>query len=487
MRELGRPVLLSAAVVICGAVMTILDSTIVNVAIERLAVVYDARLSTIQWVSTGYLLALAAVIGLAGWAVDRFGTRRVFMTAVAAFALGSLLCGLAWSAGALIAFRVLQGLGGGLVMPVGMTILARAAGQDRMGRVMALVGVPMLLAPAIGPVLGGALLDSASWRLIFFINLPVAALALVLAARVLPRGGGEERGAPLDVLGLALLSPGLAALVAGLASPAGGALAHGVWLVLGVVLIAAFVVHALRTPHPLIDVRIFRDRVVAAATATTLLFGAAFFGSLLLLALYFQLARDLSALQTGAVLAAQGVGAMLTMPIAGKLTDRVGAGSVVRVGVALVLVGTLPFAFVAEDVPGWMLVCGLFLRGAGMGATLMPAMAAAYAAVPEVAVARAASALEIVQRAGATLGIALLAAILQHGLTVRVPGFHGTLSTVEDASPAVRSALADPLTAAAGHTFTWALILTALTLFPALLLPRRREQPDPLQAAQDLA
>ena len=227
MRELGRPVLAAAAVVACGAVMTILDSTIVNVAIARLAVVFDARLSTIQWVSTAYLLALASVIPLAGWAVDRFGTRRVFMGAIAAFACGSLLCGLAWSAGSLIAFRVLQGLGGGMVMPVGMTILARTAGQDRMGRVMALVGVPMLLAPALGPVLGGALLDGASWRLIFFVNLPVAVLALVLAARVLPREAGS-RGAPLDVLGLALLSPGLAALVAGLASPAGGALAHGV-------------------------------------------------------------------------------------------------------------------------------------------------------------------------------------------------------------------------------------------------------------------
>ncbi|WP_037502492.1 DHA2 family efflux MFS transporter permease subunit [Solirubrobacter soli] len=470
MRELPRSVLLCAAVVICGAVMTILDSTIVNVAIERLAGAFDSKLSTIQWVSTAYLLAIAAVIPLAGWAVDRFGTRPVFMTAVAAFATGSLLCGLAWSAGSLIAFRVLQGLGGGMVMPVGMTILAHAAGPERMGRVMALVGVPMLLAPALGPVLGGALLDGVTWRAIFFINLPVAALALVLAARVLPRGA-TRAGARLDVVGLALLSPGLTALVAGLVSPAGP-----IALAAGVVLIAAFVAHALRASDPLIDVRIFRDRVVAASTAVTLLFGAAFFGSLLLLALYYQLARDLSATQTGAVLAAQGIGAMLTMPVAGKLTDRMGAGPVVRVGVGLVLVGTLPFAFVDDDVPGWLLVCGLFLRGAGMGATLMPAMAAAYQVLPEPAVARAAGALEIVQRAGATLGIALLAVILQHGLATR--GFHGDL----DDAPA---ALATP---AAAHTFVWAVILTALALVPALLLPRRREQQsDALEAAHDLA
>src|SRR4051794_14541512 len=458
MRELGRPVLAAAAVVVCGAVMTILDSTIVNVAIERLGREFDARLSTIQWVSTAYLLAIAVVIPLAGWAVDRYGTRRVFMTAVAAFACGSLLCGLAWSAESLIAFRVLQGFGAGMVMPVGMTILAHAAGPERMGRVMAIVGVPMLLAPALGPVVGGALLDSGSWRLIFFINLPIAVLGLILAARVLPRAE-VRRETPLDVVGLLLLSPGLAGVIAGLASP--------LWLIAGIVLIGAFVVHALRTEHPLIDVRIFRDRTVAAATATTFLFAAAFFGSLLLLALYYQLARDLSALDTGLALAAQGVGAMLTMPVAGKLTDRIGAGSVVRTGVALVLIGTVPFTLVADDVPGWLLVCGLFLRGAGMGASLMPAMAAAYSALPEAAVARAASALEIVQRAGATLGIAVLALVLQQSLSAR--GFHGSIDDLDQAPPA-------QLAAAAGHTFVWTLVLTALALVPALLLPRRERR-----------
>jgi EmrB/QacA subfamily drug resistance transporter len=466
MRELGRPVLAAAAVVVCGAVMTILDSTIVNVAIERLGLVFDARLSTIQWVSTAYLLAIAAVIPLAGWAVDRYGTRRVFMTAIAAFAAGSLLCGLAWSAGSLIGFRILQGLGGGMLMPVGMTILAHAAGPERMGRVMALVGVPMLLAPALGPVLGGALLDAGSWRLIFLINLPIALVALLLSARVLPRAS-IRRNTRFDALGLALLAPGLAGLIAGLTSP--------LWFIGGFVLISAFVFHARRTKHALIDVRIFRDRTVAAATATTLLFAASFFGSLLLLALYYQLARDLSALDTGLALAAQGVGAMLTMPVAGKLTDRIGAGPIVRAGVALVLLGTVPFVFVADDIPGALLVFGLFLRGAGMGAALMPAMAAAYAALPAAAVARAASAMEIVQRAGATLGIALLAVVLQRALDTQ--GFHGSLDDLDDAPQAA-------LTSAAGHTFTWALILTALTLVPALLLPRRREAPTPPPAAR---
>src|SRR3954469_13199853 len=319
MRDLGRPVLLAAAVVICGAVMTILDTTIVNVAIDRLGVVFDTPLATIQWVSTAYLLALAAVIPLTGWMVDRFGTRLVFIGAVTLFLAGSTLCRLAWSAGALIAFRVLQGLGGGMVMPCGMTILARAAGQERMGRVMALVGIPMLLAPALGPIIGGALVDGASWRLIFFLNLPVGLFALALAARVLRHDAG--RPGRLDWVGALLLSPGLAALT--------GALTTGriELLVAGVLLVAAFVAHALRTRDPLIDLRIFRT--IAAPAATTFVFGAAFFGSLFVLALYYQLARDQSAFATGLLLVPQGVGAMLTMPVAGKLTDRHGAGGLV--------------------------------------------------------------------------------------------------------------------------------------------------------------
>jgi len=473
MRELGRPVLLAAAVVVCGAVMTILDTTIVNIAIDRLGVAFDAPLSTIQWVSTAYLLALGAAIPLTGWAVDRFGTRRVFLGSVATFLVGSALCGAAWSPASLIGFRVLQGLGGGMVMPVGMTILARAAGQERMGRVMAIVGVPMLLAPAVGPILGGALVSGASWRLIFYVNLPVGLLALALARRVLEREHARV-DAPLDVTGALLLSPGLAALVGGLSASSGGLLAHVLPLVAGALLIGAFVRHALCAERPLIDLRMFADRVVAASAATTLLFGAAFFGSMLLLALYYQLARDLSALQAGLLLVPQGVGAMLVMPAAGKLTDRTGPGAIVLGGLALVVAGTLPFALVARDVPGWLLGVGLFLRGAGMGATLMPAMAAAYQVLPPAAVSRAATALEIVQRAGASLGIALLAAILQHGIAQRAPGVGSSLSAVEDLSHAARHGIAGALAGASGAAFAWALALTALTVAPALLLPRRR-------------
>src|SRR6188474_916610 len=170
---LPRDVRRIAVVVVIGAVMSILDTTIVNVALETLRIELGAPLSTIQWVSTGYLLSLATVIPLTGWAAERFGPKRVWMSAVAAFTATSALCGAAWSADALIAFRVLQGIAGGMIMPIGMITLAQAAGPERMGRVMSVVGVPMLLAPVLGPVIGGLIVETLSWRWIFFVNLPI--------------------------------------------------------------------------------------------------------------------------------------------------------------------------------------------------------------------------------------------------------------------------------------------------------------------------
>src|SRR5277367_2150332 len=184
---LDRATVIVAGVVVLGAVMSILDSTVVNVAIDHLAVVFHSSLTTIQWVVTGYTLALATVIPISGWASDRFGTKRIYLTSLVLFTLGSVLSGLAWSATSLIGFRILQGLGGGMIMPSVMTIITQKAGPQRMGRVMGILGVPMLIAPLLGPILGGWLVDDVSWRWIFFINVPIGIVAIVLAFIVLDR------------------------------------------------------------------------------------------------------------------------------------------------------------------------------------------------------------------------------------------------------------------------------------------------------------
>src|SRR3954447_8908774 len=379
-----RPI---AIVVVIGAVMSILDATIVNVALQTLRSDLGVSLATIQWVSTAYLLALSAVIPLTGWMAERFGPRRVWMGAVAAFVATSALCGAAWSADTLIAFRVLQGLAGGMIMPIGMITLAQAAGPKRMGRVMSVVGVPMLLGPVIGPVLGGLLVDSLSWRGIFFVNLPLGIVGLLLAWRMLPATRAAGRAAeaghalpPLDKLGLVLLSPGVAAVVFGLSEVGQhrSLAATSAWLplVVGLAAVAAFVVHALRTKYPLVAVRLFQGRGFSAAGVTVFLLGGALFGSMILLPLYYQVVRGQSPLEAGLLMTPQGIGAAIGMNVGGRLTDRLGAGRVVPVGLLLLALGTIPYALIGADTAYWLLMLGLFVRGLGLGGSMMPAMAA---------------------------------------------------------------------------------------------------------------
>src|SRR4051795_13336058 len=227
---LDRRLLMISTVVVLGAIMSILDTTVVNVAINTLAHEFNTELSTIQWIVTGYTLALATVIPITGWAADRFGTKRLYMLSIGLFVAGSALSGAAWSAESLILFRILQGLGGGMLMPCGMTILTRAAGPQRVGRVMAIIGVPMMLGPILGPILGGWLVDVFSGRCIFFITLPIGAAALIAASRILPKDS-PQTAERFDTLGLALLSPGLALMIFGLAKSAssGGFGATEVW------------------------------------------------------------------------------------------------------------------------------------------------------------------------------------------------------------------------------------------------------------------
>src|SRR3954452_18376697 len=375
---LDRHVAAIAAVVIVGAIMSILDTTIVNIALDTLARDLHASLDDVQWVTTGYLLSLALVIPMTGWASERWGARRVWLVSVALFTGGSVLCGLAWSLGSLIVFRVLQGAGGGMIMPVGMIMLAQAAGPQRMGRLMSIVGVPMLLAPVVGPALGGLIVDDFSWRWIFLVNLPVGVAGLLLGWRLLPRGGASADAGRLDWLRVLLLSPGLSAFVFALAevSAHGGLNAVSAWLplVAGVVLVGLFVVHALRAPRPLTDLRPFRERASSAAAGTTFLVAMALFGSLILLPLFFQIARGESALTAGLLQAPQGLGVALAMPFTGVMTDRVGGGRVTLFGLLVLTVSTIPLALLEPGTSLSSISIVLFVRGLGVGATMMPAM-----------------------------------------------------------------------------------------------------------------
>ncbi len=489
--KLDGKIIAIASVVVIGAIMSILDTTIVNVALATLGRDLHAGLATIQWVSTGYLVALAMVIPMTGWASERFGARRLWMIVVALFVAGSVLSGLAWSAGSLIVFRFLQGLGGGMIMPAGMTILAQAAGPQRIGRVMSVVGAPMLLGPILGPVLGGLILQNLSWRWIFFVNVPIGALALVMAWRVLPRSE-PQRGERLDVVGLALLSPGLAAIVFGLSETAshGGLSSPTAFLPIvgGLALVVAFVYHALHTTRvrPLLDLTLFRAPGFAAAAAVVFLIGAALFGSLLVLPLYFQVDRGLSTLSTGLLLAPQGIGAALTMPISGRLTDRIGGGRVVLFGMVVMTLATVALTRLGAHTPYATTCAILVVRGIGLGCSLMPAMASAYTTISRAAIPRATTALNVLQRVGGSIGTALLAVVLQDQIKAAVPGASGLGGgAIAPLPPAIRARIAEPLATAFSNTFWYAAALTAVAIVPAIVLAIKVRGPAPAAAAPE--
>jgi EmrB/QacA subfamily drug resistance transporter len=482
---LDRGLMLIASVVVLGAIMSILDVTVVNVAINTLATEFDTSLATIQWVATGYTLALATVIPLTGWAADRFGTKRLYLMSIGLFMVGSALSGIAWSAESLIVFRVLQGLGGGMLMPAGMTILTRAAGSHRVGRVMSIIGVPMLLGPILGPILGGWLVDDFSWRWIFFINLPIGAIALFMSVKILQRDVPQP-GHRLDWLGFALLSPSLAAIIYGLAESTAHGFGSGrvlVPTVAGLLLFAIFIRHALRDSEPLIDLRLFANRTFAASSATLILVVIAVFGGMLLLPLYLQTVRGENAMDTGLLLAPQGLGAMISMPIAGYLADRTGVGRIVPVGLIIVGASFLGLTQLEADTSYWTFGVVLFVMGVGMGATMMPTFSGAMQTLRKAAIARGSTTLNIIQQVGASIGTAVLTVLLVNAFEDRLPagGGGGVGKPIPDAA---RERIAPAMADAFGSTFWWALGLLVVALVVAvLLLPR--DKPDPVHDPDD--
>ena len=492
--KIDASVLKIAGVVVLGAIMSILDITVVNVALPTFQTVFGSvdepvAYSHVAWTVTGYTLALATVIPLTGWAADRFGTKRLYLTAIALFTAGSVLCATADSINMLIAFRVLQGLGGGMLMPLGMTIMTRAAGPRRMGRLMAILGVPMLLGPIMGPILGGWLIAHASWPWIFLINVPLGAIALVYAFVVLPSDSPRPSEA-FDFLGMLLLSPGLALFLFGVSSlPAtsGDFTAPRVWvsMLIGVALMLAFVWHAFRPEHPLLDLRLLTNRNLTVSIITMFLFAAAFFGGLLLVPTYFQQVRGESTLDAGLLVAPQGLGAMVTMPIAGYLVDKIPVGRIVPVGLLLIVAGMFGLTQIEADTSYPLLIGLLFVMGLGMGATMMPLFTTALRTLNNHQVARGSTLLNITQQISSSVGVAVMSVVLTNNLQSSalagpaIASYQDPSLVQQLGAAQIAQGLAEAAQAFA-DTYWVAWTLVVLTLVPALFLPRRREVvPEP--------
>jgi EmrB/QacA subfamily drug resistance transporter len=366
-------------------------------------------------------------------------------------------------------------------MPLGMTILTRAAGPHRVGRVMAVIGVPMLLGPIFGPILGGWLVDDFSWRWIFFINVPIGIAALTAAMRILPRDVSQPAHR-LDWMGLLLLSPSLAVLIYGLAkSGEEGGFGHAMVIVpalAGLAGLAVFVWHAMRDPeNALIDLRLFSNKTFSASMATLILMIIAVFGGMLLIPLYFQAVRGETALSTGLLLAPQGFGAMITMPIAGRLVDRTGSGRIVPFGLVTIALTFLALTQLEGDTSYWWLGAILFVQGLGMGATMMPTFSGAMQTLRHSAIARASTTLNINQQVGASIGTAVLSVLLANALASKLGG-EGGIGAAAGAPADVRDRIAGPMAEAFGSTFWWALGLVLVAFAVAVaLLPKDKPEP----------
>ena len=453
---------------IVGGIAAILDSTMITLALHDLTLDLHSSTSTIQWVTTGYLLAMTVAIPVTGWAERTFGGRRVWIFALLVFVLGSVLCAVSWNDYSLIGFRVLQGAGAGLIFPLMQTLAVRAAGGRASSKLIASISLPLALGPILGPVIGGVILNWLDWRWLFLVNVPVIAVGLALAVRFLLQDRPDRAHVPhLDLVGLLLLAPGLAGVLLGLSNLSqDGGLGHPdvlVPLIAGLVLVAGFVGWALRAAnqHPIVDVRLLRVRSLASSSAVLFTVGATMYAGLFLLPLYYQQLRGASVLAAGLMLIPQGVGSLVARFLVGGLVARFGARAVTLVSFLLTAAATVPFALADAHTSNWWLGIVLFVRGLALGTLLVPPMSVAYQDVPASGIPDATMNTRISQQLGTSFGTAIVAVVLASntgsGVTGATTGFQ--------------------------HAFWWATAISLVALVPAVLLPTlRKSTADPAEA-----
>ncbi|MFL4498298.1 MDR family MFS transporter [Weissella sp. MSCH1] len=452
---LPKHVVNMAWVLVLGALAPMLDATMVNIAVNDLARDFGASLSTIQWVITGYVLATAVAVPFAGWLVNRFSGKWVFLAAEIAFGVFSLASALAWNIDSLIVFRLFQGAAAGMLTPLLTTLLVDLAGSAAMGRLMAVVGLPIMLGPILGPVIGGIVLEYASWRWIFYINVPIVILATILIAWKLPTFEAKNRQARFDVVGVTLLAAISSTIIYGIVQASTkGDFTNATtvaYVLAGIALMVVYGVYAyFRGEQAILPIRLFTRKNFTAAMVGMVVGGVATNGAMLLLPLFFQNLRGDSVIVAGLSLIPQGVGMLVARPIVGKLIDRIGARYVTIVSLAITLVGTIPFAYFDGKTAFWLVAVILFVRGIGAGGILAPLMTDAFVGGDKRDSGAISVASRTFQNIGGAFGSAVIATI--------VAGYMTTHTSV-----------------AAGYQtgFAWTAGLSLLIIIPAMFLTNR--------------
>lgn len=406
----------SIIVIVIGTFMAILNNSIVNVALPKMMLIFNCGQDSIQWVLTAYTMTLGVVMPISGYLGDTFGYKRVYSLALVLFTLGSIISGLSWGVNSLVAARIIQAVGGGMMQPVGMAFVYRVTPREKIGMVMGVYGIAAMAAPAIGPTFGGYLVEYISWRLIFYVNVPIGLVNLLLASLLL-KESPLLKGRHFDWIGFISSATGLLCLL--LATSQGSKYGWSSTYILGLLVVATtslsiFVYNELNHPEPLLDLRIFKDAMFTVSVVVGSVLNIGLFGAMFLLPLFIQNVMGQSAMQSGLLLLPAALATALIMPISGKIFDRYGARGVVMTGLIICAFTTFKMVGFTEFTAFSILITWTMLRGVGMGLSMISVTTAGMLKIPMDKISRASALGNVIRQCSASLGVALFSTILQN-------------------------------------------------------------------------
>ncbi len=417
--KLPKGVIGIALILVLGALPPMLDATIVNIAVNDLAQLFSTTFSVMQWVVTGYTLALGIAVPFSGWLIKKFDGKKIFMSALGLFLIASLLSGIAWNIQSLIVFRILQGFASGLLIPTLTTMIVQLAGAENLGRLMSIVGIPIVFGPILGPIIGGLILKNLTWNWLFFVNLPIGIIALLLMQWKFPKFEAADTDAKMDWFGILLLALTSGMFIYGVTRIKGANdnAAGILFIVIGAVSMLAYVLYAWRIKEKaLIPLKLFSARNFSASFISLFLAGFATNGPMLLFPMFFQNVRGLDVITSALWLIPQGVGMLATRSLIGKMTDRIGARLVVLPSIVVTIIGTLPFVFFDMGTNQLFIWIVLLLRGMGVGGVTIPVMSDSFVGLEKTQVPQASISTRIIQNIGAAFGSAILATVVSNSM-----------------------------------------------------------------------
>lgn len=409
-----KDVLAAAWAIALGAIAPMLDSTMVNIAVDKLTKDFGTTLDIIQWAITGYVLALAIAVPIAGWLMNKFNGKKIFIGAVIVFGITSVLAGISWNVSSFIVFRLLQGFSAGIITPLMSTLLVKTAGPENLGKVISIVTTPMIFGPILGPVIGGFIIQAASWQWIFFINVFVVLIAVPLMMKTIPDFEPFNKASRLDVFGIIDLSLMSAALIFGITKAADHASFQNsetiLWVGIGLGLaVIYFIYDRIKKNQTVLPMNLFTHKRFLASSVGLFLANIAIMGPMLILPLFFQNFRHFTAMEAAIALIPQGLGMLVTRPIIGKMIDRFGAKYVVMVSIVLSLIGSIPLVFITDQTSMIWIAIVLFVRGTSIGGINLPLMSDAYTGLDNKQLPEAGVGVNITENLGSSFGSAVIA------------------------------------------------------------------------------